>query len=379
MTRLTICVLSAVLLLPAAAWAQETPEVAVVKVTGEGMDKDTALKDAMRKALEQGGKTEIYSHSQVENYALIRDTIYARAEGIITDYKIEQAEQGVGGVWYVTITAKVSKTAVATAWGEVQNVLDQIGRPKILVNITEKIDQVVDDSSIVEQAIEKRLVESGFDLVEKNAITEIKRREITDAAAEDNLAKMQALAKEFEADLFIAGHSHATAAGVEEAYDVPLAMYNCDVLAKAYYTDTARLLASEAIPSTRGGARGQRTHNRQAGKMALARAGQGLVDRIYISVMKQWCTQITAGGEIIMEIEGVNFAQAARIKKALAELEGIEQITGPKLTKGLARLTLRAKLGAQDLAMLLIEPPFDEMFEIQDVQLNRIQAAAVEP
>jgi hypothetical protein len=29
--------------------------------------------------------------------------------------------------------AKVSKNAVATSWGEVQNVLDQVGRPGIAV------------------------------------------------------------------------------------------------------------------------------------------------------------------------------------------------------------------------------------------------------
>ena len=66
------------------AVAQDANATSVeVTVTGEGISEDDARNDALRKALEQGGKVFIDSYSEVENYTLVRDTIYARAEGIV--------------------------------------------------------------------------------------------------------------------------------------------------------------------------------------------------------------------------------------------------------------------------------------------------------
>jgi hypothetical protein len=108
-----------------------------VTVTGQGLSEDGARRDALRRALEEGGKVELASRSQTENFQLIRDTIFARADGIITDYKIIEQGDAAGGVKYCKIVAKVSKSAIATTWGEVQNVLDQLGRPAIAVYIQE--------------------------------------------------------------------------------------------------------------------------------------------------------------------------------------------------------------------------------------------------
>lgn len=109
--------------------------VATVTVTGEALSEDAARRDALRKALERGGRNEISSRSHVENFTLIRDTIYAKADGIVTDYQVLEQGNAVGGTQYCKIRAEVSKSAVASTWGEVQNVLDQTGRPGIAVCI----------------------------------------------------------------------------------------------------------------------------------------------------------------------------------------------------------------------------------------------------
>jgi hypothetical protein len=237
-TRLLSLLVAALFCGPALA-----EDLVKVTVTGEGISADAARNDALRRALEQGGQTEITSHSQVENFELIRDTIYSRAAGIVKDYKILEEGDGAGGIKYCKIEAMVSKSAVATAWGDVQNVLDQIGRPKVMVWIDETIDGAIQTSSILESKIEEKLVKSGFDVYAREQIDAITQRESADAAAEDDVAKMQALAKDFDCQIFIRGHGNANTAGVEDLYGVKAAMYNCDVQAKTYYTDTARLLA----------------------------------------------------------------------------------------------------------------------------------------
>ena len=88
-------------LLVVCAWwpgAARAEDVVEVSATGEGITPDAARDDALRKALEQGGRVEISSYSQVDNFVLIRDTIYSRADGIITDYKILEQGAGMGGL-----------------------------------------------------------------------------------------------------------------------------------------------------------------------------------------------------------------------------------------------------------------------------------------
>jgi len=353
---------------------QGSPQVVEVTVTGRGISEDEALKDALRRALEQGASVEISSHSRVENFELIRDAIYSRADGLIKDYRILDKGDEVGGVKFVKIIAKVSKSAIASEWGEVQNMLDQIGRPGVAVYIVESIDGQVQDSSILESKIEERLVKAGFDVYARDQLEAIASKESTDSELENNVAKLRAIAKRFSTQIFITGTAQANAAGVKELLGQPTAMYNGDAAVKMYYTDTGKLLASESIPNWRGGARGFFTKSPQAGKKALENAGRDLVDKIYNTVMRQWATQISAGGEIRLEIQGMTMGDAIRLKKKLAAIPKVERVNGPSLDKGIATFRILAKMNAETMAGYLVEGEFGQMMNVIDLKLNRIQA-----
>ncbi len=360
----------AALLIGSAAMADD---FVVVTVQGEGISEDAAKNDALRKALEQGGKQEIFSHSQTENFELVRDTIYARADGIVSDYKILQKGPGIGGTYFCKIEAKVNKSAIATTWGEVQNVLDQLGRPGVAVFITEKIDGVVDNSSILESKIEERLVKSGFDVYNQSHLLAKAGKESADAAAEDDMAKMMAIAKDFSTQIFISGAANANQAGITHAAGTELAMYNGDCVVKMYYTDTGKLIASESLPNWRGGARGHFSFSPQAGKMALSNAGRDIVEKVYQTCMKQWATQISAGGMIELEISGLKVGTAIKLKKALKEIEGVSNVNY-KMTKGIAVYRIKAKMTAETFVEHLVEGEWESAIEIVDVKMNRIQA-----
>lgn len=369
-----------VLVPSACAVAEDVPRpesnIVTVEVDGEGTDPESAKADALRKAVERAGKQEIASFSQAENFTLIRDTIYSRSEGIVVDYKIIKEGPAVGGTYFCKIQAKVDKKAIATSWGEVQNVLDQIGRPKIMVFVQEKIDGRLDTSSILESKIEERLVKSGFDVVAQAAVEEIAKKEKADAAAEDNTKKVQAIAKNFHAQIYIMGFANANFAEIADLYGVSAAMYNCDAMIKCYYTDSGRLLASESLPVTRRGARGKASQSPQAAKAALAAAGEAIVEKMYAAVMKHWCTLTSAGGDIVLEVSGAKFAQANKIKKALTELAPVVQKVHMDFSKNTATYRIVAKSTGEELASKLAEGEFEKLMDINDVTLNRIQAKA---
>lgn len=354
-------------------WAQS--DIEEVAAEGQGLSEQSAIQDALRRALEKGAGTEISSHSQVENFQLIRDTIYARSEGIISDYKILDKGEGAGGMYFAKIIAKVNKSAIATTWGEVQNVLEQVGRPGIAINILERIDGIVQDSSILESQLENRLLKAGFTVYARQQLETLAKKEGDDAAVEDNVAKMQAMAKDFGTQIFISGTAQANAAGVNEVAGQPVAMYNGDGMIKMYHTDTAQLLASESLANWRGGARGFQTLSPQAGKKALENAGQELVDRLYANVMKHWATRISAGGELVLEVEGMNMGEAIKLKKKLEAMDPDRiRNVNHQMTKGIATYRIKAKMTGESFVEHLVEGEFADLIEVIDLKSNRIQA-----
>jgi hypothetical protein len=364
----------------------QTSEPKTVRVTAEGYNRDDALKRALRKALEQGAGVQIAGYSTVANYELIRDTIYSRAAGVVSDYHILEEKEGAGGTTIITIEATVRPDAVAATWGEVQNLLDQIGRPKIMVWIDEHIDGKLQKDSIVAGRIEELFTKAGFDLVAKQAIEDIRRRAKAEAESEGNPAKLAQLAKDAGAHIFIRGTANANRAGVEYLYEIPAAFYNCDVQARVYYTDTGKLLASESLPQTRAGVRSQKEFSPQAARLALVQATYREVDnpalppplasRIYEAVMEQWSTQITAGGDIELEVQGLDFKNYLKIKKALADVENVKRVDGD-FTKGIASFRIKADVSAETLAERLTDPPFEQWLEVTELKLNRIEAKAL--
>lgn len=356
-------------------WAED---VEVVTVEGVGTSPDSAKNDALRKALEQGGRIEISSHSNVDNFELIRDTIYARAEGIVSDYKVLEQGPAAGGTFFCKIRAKVSKSAIASTWGEVQNVLDQVGRPGIAVYILERIDGVIEDSSILESQIENRLLEAGFTVYAGEQIRRMLQKESSDAEMEANKAKVNAIAKDFGTQIFITGTAQANAAGVKTLAGQQTAMYNGDCMIKMYYTDTGQLLASESLPNWRGGARGFHTISPQAGKSALSNAGRDVVEKCYNSVMRRWATRISSGGEIELEVEGVTMGDVIRLKKYLKAIDADKvKNVNHSLTKGIAKFRIKAQFTAEEFVEFLVEPPFSDLIEVVDLKLARIQAKKV--
>ncbi len=375
----TLATILLLILTPTTFGEGQAVDLALVSVEGLGISQEAACKDALRNALEKGAGVEISSHSQTDNFELIRDMVYSRADGIVHDYKIVHQGRIAGGNYVCEITAKVSPSAVASTWGEVQNVLDQVGRPGIAVYILERIDGVIQDSSILESRIENRLLKAGFDVYAGEQIRAIADKEHLDAKAVGNVAKMQAIAKDFGTQIFITGTAQANAAGVKNLFGRQTARYNGDGMIKMYYTDTGQLLASESLPSWRGGAPGFQTLSPQAGKKALANAGEELVNRCYESVMRQWATQISAGGMIELVIEGISAGQALKLKRKLRtiDVDRILSVNGPTLTKGIATFQIKAKMSALTLADHLVEPDWEAIIEISDIKDNRIYATKV--
>ncbi len=82
-----------------------------VEVKGVGTNRNSAIEDAKRKAVEQAVGTLIQSESQVQNFALVKDVISTNTSGYISSYTVKN-EVPYPDRYEVTIIAVVSESGL---------------------------------------------------------------------------------------------------------------------------------------------------------------------------------------------------------------------------------------------------------------------------
>lgn len=369
----------AVLLAAPPAQADDVRTVTVKNV--EGLDCDDAVKRALRQAIEQAGKVDVFSKSETENFQLMKDTVLARAVGKVTDYKVLSKQEGVGGTCVVTLEAKVSKELLDATWGEVEILLQQMGRPKIMVFFAERIfdlktpegrrDGILDTDSQFQVMIEQKLADVGFELVAKEQVEAIKQTKAAEAAANDDVGVMQAIAADYGAHLFIAGKANTTGPQDKDAFGTMLHMWETDVTLRAYWTETAGLLFAAGTPEgwRRGGSR---VDGRPGAKQALQNTAKNMSELCVAKLLETWTRQAVGGGEIILEVHNCQFKHALAVQKKVEKIEDVQEVRR-EFKKPLARLRIKAKISAEKLVELVAEMEFEDFaLEIEDQKLNTI-------
>lgn len=367
---------AAVLAAPAVVLADD---IVVVRVKGEGINKDGAIKDALRKAIELGGKNEIASKSQTKDFALEYDVVLARATGLVKDYKILK-ENSSAGTTLIEIEAKVSKSLIDATWADVAIELKKLGRPKIMVMFNEVIHdlerpegsrEIVQRSSVLGDAIKRKLLKLGFKLVSDEQIKEIDRKKAEVAAAEGDTATLKALATGYGAAIYIKGQSRASGPQKSETPAGVLNMWETDVTIEGFWTETGDMIFANTMVGTRGGSR---VAGPPGGRQALEKSGMKLADASVYDMLEAW-TRGTAGGvgDIIIEVRNVsNVKQGIDIKKALAEVNGVDEVTKDG-AKGTVKFTVVTSMSAEEYVEHLVEMKFEGFeLEVEDQKTKTI-------
>jgi hypothetical protein len=354
-------------------------DIVTVKVRGEGLDKDAAVKDALRKAVEQGGKNEIASHSKTKDFALEYDVVLARATGLVKDYKVLSSRESAG-ITIAEVEAQVSKTLIDATWADVTLLLKQLGRPKIMIMFTEVIHdlerpegsrEIVQRSSILGTRIERKLLKLGFKLVNPEQIKEIDRKKAELAAAQDDVGTLQAIATSYGAAIYIKGQSRASGPQKSNTPAGVLNMWETDVTIQGFWTETGDAIFSNTLVGTRGGSR---VAGPPGGRQALEKSGGKLADASVYDMLEAW-TRGTAGGvgDIIVEVRGVtSIKQAIEIKKALAAVNGVDEVERDG-AKGTVKYTVVTAMNAESYVEHMVEFSFDGFeIEIEDQKSKTI-------
>ncbi len=168
---------SAFLLLSNFCLAQE------VVVKGVGQDKNSALRDASRNAVEQVVGTYIDSKTLISKNVVALDEIYAKAQGFVRNVTVLDSKQTNDG-WEVTARVDVNTNPDSQLMSRVA-MIAQLNDPRIGVNIyyygdVETFEQREKYLAMCVGAINENLIKQGFTHVvipEKSEIGKISENE----------------------------------------------------------------------------------------------------------------------------------------------------------------------------------------------------------
>lgn len=381
MTR-TIPILLAALLAFALPLMAEEGATGSVQATGAGVirdgdiakARDSAIQDALRKAVEQVVGTYIESSTVVDNYQLLEDKIYSKTKGYVKSFKIVQdgPPQKEINLYEVTIDAEVSNEPIKDDLAAIGLLLARKGNPRTMFFIVEQsigsdryavgwvslvggqVDLLAPQASLntAETTLTEVFAQRGFPVADR----QVKQGKVslTKGFSIDKLTdnQVQELGKLTGAEIVVYGKAVATAQG--KLLNSAMNSANAVLTARAVRTDSGMVLGA-------GTANGAAVHIDEvtAGNEALKQAAAQLADDLINKITEVWSQEVLASQTINLVVGGTgNYDAFAKFKAALAKTPGITAVHQRSLSDSQAELDVEYTGQAQDLADALAGPKF---------------------
>ncbi|HOX44710.1 MAG TPA: flagellar assembly protein T N-terminal domain-containing protein [Myxococcota bacterium] len=271
--------------------------------------RDKAIDDALRKAVEQAVGTLVSSETITENYQLLSDRIYSKAEGYVKNYKIT-GEREEDGVLIVEIRAEVSTGAVAADVEGLQTLLKRKGKPKMLLMIAEQNIGMADpaywwgkggpvsvDLRTVETTLMEAMGKKGFTFIDPEVLSGKKSINLPVALVSEQQAMR--VADLTDAQIIVVGQ--AVAKDIGRTWEgTNMRSANATVTVKVINTDNGLVIAT----ASKAGA-AYHLDSRTAGQIALKNASQALADELMTQIAQKWSAEVAGTLEVRMVVSGV--------------------------------------------------------------------------
>jgi len=337
----------------------------------EGSDpligKDSAIKDGLRKAVEQAVGTMISSETRVQNFQLLSDEIYTKTEGYVQSYKILGENQGKN-VYEVTIQAVVATGPIKDKLDALGLLLQQVGKPRIIILVAEQNigkqyfhywwgahrgEQT--DLTVSENTIMDRFREKGFDFVDHSAQgKEIKVAPAFQVAELNDRAAIT-LGKQADAEVVIVGKALARIAGTIAGTAMKSAQANISL--RAIQIDNGRVLSSGT-----DNAAAVHIDDVTAGAEALKRVSAKISEKMMDDIIKNFQKRVGATTLVQLTVSGLgSHADVGKFKRMIqGQVRGVEGIHERSFAGNVAKMEVDVKGNAQSFAEEISRKTFSE-------------------
>jgi len=358
---------------------QEITTKGIASVLGgdKGLARDQAIDDALRKAVEEGLGTIVQSSTLVENYQVVSDNILTWSEGYVKNYRVITEGMTDATTYEVTIQAQLQISALKNDWESLQNIINQMRNPRILIIMDEQnIGQSYDkyyflsvDMTIAEGTLINKFLESGFEVIDASTMRENIKREQAAAALAGNNAEAANLAKALGAEVIVTGKAVAkVATGINLG-----GMKSCqaNVTARVVKADIASIIATStqhaAFPHI---------DEVTGGTTAIQKATNKLADELITKIAAKWRDEFYKATSLKIIVKGLDsFTQLNDFKTTVKYyIRGIKDIYQRSFNAGIAELDVKITGNTEQLARELEHKDF-EKFSVQviGITMNKVE------
>lgn len=313
--------------------------------------EEEAIRNAKRNAVEQGIGTFVASQTIVEKHKLISDKIFTKTDGYVKSYTKLSGKQD-GEIYTVTIKAIVKCGDLKNDLIAIGILKQQLKNPTIMVIGIEKFSGKELDQLIMGNILNDKLLEKTFDLVDREQMEALSKRDVEGAMDDLNLAAT--LARRFKADILISYKANVTNDGSEynSILKSNLNKATANITCKVVDSSSARLVCTETVRQL-GTSDGS---PESAANRALEIAGNLLSDKLIPKILNAWQDRgFGAGQWIEVRITNIPFGEQQKLISALRKTSGVNQVKDPQMENGVMMFAVQGNMTGSDLATKISE------------------------
>jgi hypothetical protein len=351
---------------------------------------DEAVQAAQRKAVEMACGVFINAQSQTEDFALVKDRILSQAGGYVREW--EEVRRWVdGGVTNVEIEAIVLVADFERDWAAFAHLKEDEGNPRMMVVIIE--DNDVDDlkppvlHGVCQSRIEHFFLDKDVQLMDKTVSEQVRERDVSQAALDNDVTKLAAIAAEFKAEVLVFGRAEAKRGGTVALGGHTLYGWDVTLNIRAVQADSAAILMSNTYRPEKA----YTTTSAAAGDDAFRTLADDVAAQVLKDIAQAWHKRGSARRILSVKFNEVSRSvkfnevsrkQAKAICAALAEHRGVVGGTeGAKLRNlnhGVADVEVDWKFDLNLLADMIEDLGVEGMsFEITEQTGNRLDVKVI--
>lgn len=309
--------------------------------------RENALSKAKNNAIIKAMQSFITPPTIDNNIQIIEDNIFSKSDDLIKKIKVlDEEKQEANSLYSVKIRADLDMDQLSVLIKKLNLLESVMGNPKILSLIeevsTSSVTSMVEDESSASIAIEEKLIEHGFDLVDKQQIKKIREDEMTemgeflinkimdDPTAISRLVKK---AQDFGAQYLLMGSSQILPGTETDGIFMANATFKCRVVDAS---------TAEKIATTQATESGRGNNQNGADLIAGQRVGEVAASEIIPDIIQNWSKREMKGVIFNVKLYGVtSYAkQGRKLMKAIKEISGVTSCEQRLWDKKLGRLEL---------------------------------------
>lgn len=336
--------------------------------------RDSAIEDALRRAVEQVVGTLITSESMVSNYILLYDRVYSKSSGYVKSYKI-LSEKKTEDLYVVRINAKVGLDSISGDLQAIGLLMQRKHKPRVMIIVVETIEdndlQVLENLSVTENSMIRTFQQKGFKVIDADTVKKVaKRDQLLHALQGDNMLAAK-IGLQYGAEVVVMGNATASSSGYVMRGSNLLSIH-ANVTARVIRADNAEIIAADDKTSTKA-----HISVVNGAHKAFKSAGEKLADNLIEQILSKWSDEITNLGSVVLVISGIgSFSDLIEFKRALTQnVRGVKSIHQRSFTGGVVKLEIDLRGDTQTLAETLVTRKMGNLrLDITDMSQNKIQA-----